>query len=170
LLCFRQRAGDSLNLQSGALPDVEVVMTKETIAPNHVVAVVASRDKASEIAGEVEAAGLPEAIVITDDQVGERLEAESTLPMRVFQRMFNHLSEEINYLNQYEEAARRGQTVVAVKAENDDEVETAKGILSKHGAVDIRYFGRMAVSDLTPDSNPSATQGDVPTNRPQEHS
>jgi hypothetical protein len=137
-------------------------MTKETIAPKHVVAVIASPNKASEVSREVQAGGLPEPIVITDENVGERLEAESSLPMRVFQRIFNHLSEEINYLNQYEEAARQGQTVVAIKADNDEEVDRATEVLTKHGAVDIRYFGRFAVSDLTPDTNPSAGTDDQP--------
>jgi hypothetical protein len=114
--------------------------------------------------------GLPDPILVRDENVGERLEAESTLPMRLLQRLFNHLSEETNYLNQYEEAARQGQTIVAVKADNEDEVELARKVLSRHGAVDIRYFGRMAVSDLTPESNPSAGSDEKPAERPGEHS
>jgi hypothetical protein len=145
-------------------------MTKETIAPNHVLGVVSGEGALEAIQKDLRGMGLPEPILVRDENVGERLEAESTLPMRLLQRLFNHLSEETNYLNQYEEAARQGQTIVAVKADNEDEVELARKVLSRHGAVDIRYFGRMAVSDLTPESNPSAGSDEKPAERPGEHS
>lgn len=145
-------------------------MTKETIAPNHVLGVVSGEGALDAIQNDLRGMGLPDPILVRDENVGERLEAESTLPMRVLQRLFNHLSEETNYLNQYEEAARQGQTIVAVKADNEDEVELARKVLSRHGAVDIRYFGRLAVSDLTPESNPSAGSDEKPAERPREHS
>jgi hypothetical protein len=145
-------------------------MTKETIAPNHVLGVVSGEGALDAIQNDLRDMGLPDPILVRDENVGERLEAESTLPMRVLQRLFNHLSEETNYLNQYEEAARQGQTIVAVKADNEDEVELARKVLSRHGAVDIRFFGRLAVSDLTPESNPSAGSDEKPAERPREHS
>jgi hypothetical protein len=87
---------------------------------------------------------------------------------RILQRLSNHLSEETQFLDQYEEAVRNGQTVVAVKADGDDEVERAREVLQRHGAMNIRYFGRLAVSDLTPDSNPSARSDEPPVSRPVE--
>ena len=145
-------------------------MTRETIAPNHVLGVVGGLNKAREIAQEIQTMGLPEPIIITDENVGERLEEESSMPTRILQRIFNHLSEEIRYLNQYEDAARQGQTVVAVKADDEESVDKATAVLTRHGAVDVRFFGRFAVSDKTPESNPSQGVEGPPTERPLEHS
>ncbi|HEU0075464.1 MAG TPA: hypothetical protein VFS30_15785 [Dehalococcoidia bacterium] len=134
-------------------------MTRETIPSNHVVALVKDVATGSEIADELSAAGFERAIVVGDPRVGERLEAESGPVARVLQRLSNHLSEETRYLDQYEEAVRNGQTVIAVKASGDDEVQRANAVLQKRGAWDIRHFGRLVISDLTPDRNPSAGFG-----------
>jgi hypothetical protein len=143
-------------------------MTRETIPGNHVVALVKNAATGSAVADELSAAGFERAIVVDDSRVGERLEAESGTVERILQRLSNHLSEETQFLDQYEEAVRNGQTVVAVKADGDDEVERAREVLQRHGAMNIRYFGRLAVSDLTPDSNPSARSDEPPVSRPVE--
>jgi len=93
--------------------------------------------------------------MVSNDMVGERLSDESGIVDRALQALFGPLSEQGNYLKQYEEAARNGQTVVAAKAANDEEVERAAAIFEKHGATNVRFFGRLAVTDLTPGSNPS---------------
>ena len=145
-------------------------MTHATIPGNHIVALVKDAATASAVADELAAAGFERPAVVTEPPVGERLEAESGLLVRALQRMSNHLSEETRYLDQYEAAVRNGRTVVAVKAGGYKEVRRAKNVLQKHGAMDIRYFGRLAVSDLSPDSNPSAGSDAPPVSRPAEHS
>ena len=144
-------------------------MTRETIPSNHVVALVKDGATASEVSHDLTRVGLEEAIIVTDPRVGERLEAESGLIARALGRLGNHLSEETSYLDQYEEAVRNGQTVVAVKATGDDEVKQAQTVLQKHGAMNIRFFGRLAVSDLTPDSNPSMGSDEAPLSKSVEH-
>jgi hypothetical protein len=141
-------------------------MTHETIPSNHVVALVKDSSTASEVSNELKRAGLDETIIVTEPRVGERLEAENGIVGRVLGRLGNHLSEEPSYLDQYEEAVRNGQTVVAVKATGDDEVRRAQDVLQKHGAMNIRHFGRLAVSDLTPDSNPSMGSDEPPLSKP----
>jgi hypothetical protein len=144
-------------------------MTRATIPGNHVLALVKDSATASKVAGELAELGLDEATIVTDPMVGELLEAENGLLARALQRLSHHLSEETNYLDQYEEAVRKGQTVVAVKATGHDKIRQAKEVLQKHGAMDIRYFGRLAVSDLTPDSNPSMASDEPPLSKPGEH-
>lgn len=143
-------------------------MTRETIPGNHVVALVKDVATGSAVADELSAAGFERPIVVNDARVGERLEAESGAVERILQRLSNHLSEETQFLDQYEEAVRNGGTVVAVKAAGEAEVERAREVLQRYGAMDIRYFGRLAVSDLTPDSNPSARSDEPPVSRPVE--
>jgi hypothetical protein len=145
-------------------------MTHETIPSNHVVALVSDPEAGSAVAMDLEDLDMEKPIIVTGGPVGERLEASSGFVMRVLQRLSNHLSEETDYLDQYEEAVHDGQTVVAVRAENDDEVRLATAVLRKHGAQNIRRFGRPAVTGLTPDSNPSAASGEQPAPRQIEHS
>lgn len=145
-------------------------MTRETIPGNHVVALVKDEATGSEVAEELTSEGFERPTVVSDSRVGERLEAESGIVARVLQRFSNHLSEETRYLDQYEEAVRNGQTVVAVKAEGHNQVQRVNRVLQKHGATNVRYFGRLAVSDLSPDSNPSMASDERPTARPIEHS
>lgn len=145
-------------------------MTRETIPSNHIVALVKDVATGSRIADALSAEGFERAIVVDDSHVGERLEAESSPMARILQRLSNHLSEETKYLDQYEEAVRNGQTVIAVKTSGDDDVRRANEVLQKHGASDIRHFGRLVISDLTPDSNPSAGSDEPPMPRTGEHS
>jgi hypothetical protein len=35
-------------------------------------------------------------------------------------------------------------------------------VLERHHVVDLRFFGRLAVRDLTPDTNPSAASDRLP--------
>jgi len=145
-------------------------MSMEAIPANHVVALVRDSATASAVAAALTEQGLEAPLLVSNDMVGERLSAESGIVDRALQTLFGHLSEQGNYLEQYEEAARNGQTVVAVKANNDEEVQRAASILEKHGAADVRFFGRLAVTDLTPASNPSHTSDEAPTKPPVESS
>jgi hypothetical protein len=145
-------------------------MTGPTIPSNHVLALVKGASSAAEVADELRDRGLDSPMIVSGEKLSDRLEAESGLVERALQKLFGHLSEQPNYLRQYEEAVRRGQTVVAVKAEDDDEVEVAREVLGKHGAVDVRFFGKMAVTDLSPESNPSVGEKGTPRARPLEHS
>jgi hypothetical protein len=125
------------------------------VPTNHVVALVGGASTASSIASEMRDRGL---------------DAESGLVARGLQKLFGPMSEQSNYLRQYEEAVRRGQTVIAVKAEGRYAVNLARQVLDRHGASDIRLFGQLAVTDLSPDSNPSVGSDALPSRRPTEHS
>ena len=145
-------------------------MTRATIPSNHVVALVRGAASAVSVASELVYRGLEAPLIVSGEKLSDRLEAESGLVARALQTLFGHLSEQTDYLHQYEEAVRRGQTVVAVKAEGQHAVDVARRVLDRHGAVDVRFFGQLAVTDLTPDSNPSAASDELPAKRPVENS
>jgi hypothetical protein len=131
-------------------------MSMEAIPANNVVALVKDSATGSAVSAAFIADGLETPLVVSNEMVGQRLSAKSGIVDRTLQTLFGSLSEQGDYLTQYEEAARNGQTVVAVKVTSDDEMRRAAVILEKHGAMDVRFFGRLAVTDLTPESNPSA--------------
>ncbi len=63
---------------------------------------------------------------------------------------------ETGYLDQYQEATRNGGVVLAVGADQGEEADRAREIMELEGAMNIRYFGKLAVTDMTPPTNPSA--------------
>jgi hypothetical protein len=145
-------------------------MTRATIPSNHIIALVSGAATGAAVASELTNRGLEPPLIVSGEKLSDRLEAESGLVTRTLQKLFSPLSEQSSYLRQYEEAVRRGQTVVVVSATDHDAVSVARGVLDKHGAVDVRLFGQLAVTDLTPDSNPSAASDQYPSKRPVEHS
>ena len=46
-----------------------------------------------------------------------------------------------------------------------DEAEAAKEILERYSARNIRFFGKLAVTDLTPLSNPSSRSEESPESK-----
>lgn len=138
--------------ESGAIPH------------NHVIGVLKSRDEDA-IRRDLNAAGYADVLFLTQREVEEKVdpEAENANPLvRLIYQLANQLSEQASYLEQYEEAARKGNHVVAVRVDDDDGAQQVKEILLDHDVVDLRYFGRLAVKDLTPDTNPSATSDRLP--------
>jgi hypothetical protein len=55
--------------------------------------------------------------------------------------------------------------VIAV-ASDPDEAAQAGEILESEGAVNVRFFGRLAVTDMSPGTNPSAPSDQTPTAPP----
>jgi hypothetical protein len=92
------------------------------------------------------------------DPKGEQAGPISSL----FKAIQDHLSEEPNYLAQYQEEARSGNEVLALKVDSREHTEAVREILERHGARNIRFFGRLAVSDLTPASNPTPRSAESP--------
>jgi hypothetical protein len=50
---------------------------------------------------------------------------------------------------EYEEAVKRGRVLVAVKAPREDLVETIRGALAQEYATSIRYYGTLAIHELS---------------------
>ena len=90
----------------------------EATPASHIVALVRDSATASAVSVALSEHGVEAPIIVSGEgeMVGERLAAESGFVDRALQTLFGHLSEQGDYLEQYEEAARNGQTVVAVKA------------------------------------------------------
>jgi hypothetical protein len=141
-------------------------MSDTKISPrDHIFAVVPSRDAARTAISTLIEHGYPESVIFEGDDVTQEVDpkGENANPVeKVLKMIGDHLSEQPNYLSQYQEEARSGSTVLAVLVEDNNRVDAAKEILEQHGARNIRYFGGMAVSDLTPLSNPSTRSEESP--------
>jgi hypothetical protein len=140
-------------------------MADERIPNNHVIAVINGSDAAAQAAGELERLGFSQTHLFTGEEAKLAIDSKgenSGFATRILRAAQDHLSEETNYLAQYEEEARNGNDVLAVKVESQDQAREVKDLLEKHGARNVRYFGTLAVEDLTPETNPSARSQESP--------
>ena len=135
-------------------------MSNETKIPtNHVVGVISGSHAVDDAIGRLHKAGYEDVLVMHHvDAAGEGVNPLEAL----IERLGGHLSDETGFLDQYQEATDRGDTVLAVGAEQGEEADRVREIMELKGAVNIRYFGRLAVTDMTPSTNPSATSDAVP--------
>jgi hypothetical protein len=135
-------------------------MSNETKIPNnHVVGVISGSKSVDDAVTKLRSEGFEDVLVMSHvDTAGEGVNPISAL----MEMLAGHLSDETGYLDQYQEATNNGNLVLAVPA-NHEQTDRVREILELQGAVNIRYFGRLAVTDLTPPTNPSAPSGEVPT-------
>jgi hypothetical protein len=134
-------------------------MSETKIPNNHVVGVLSGRKSVDDAVGKLRRAGYDDVLVMHHvDATGEGVNPLSAL----MEKLAGHLSDETGYLDQYKEATEKGDVVVAVGADQGDEADRARDILELEGAVNVRYFGRLAVTDMTPPTNPSAPSDEVP--------
>ncbi|MGE0057390.1 MAG: hypothetical protein AB7P33_05495 [Dehalococcoidia bacterium] len=128
------------------------------LSNNHLVAVIEQGDVADRTARDLQAAGYGSTLVLTGEEGAQQIDAKgehSGFFARILSQVEDHLSEATNFLKQYEEEARAGKHVVAVEVPSRDEAETARALLDRNGAQNIRFFGKLAVTDLSLESNPS---------------
>jgi hypothetical protein len=129
-------------------------------------AVIDSHAEAVEAEDELKSHGYGEARLLRGESIAEEVDPKSEKAAnpvsKAIKAVQDHLSEEPNYLAQYQEEARAGHDVVAVMVEGPDQAEDVREILESHGARNVRFFGRFAVSDLTPESNPTTRSEDSP--------
>jgi hypothetical protein len=134
-------------------------MGETKIPNNHVVGVLSGRKSVDDAVGKLERAGFEDVLVMHHvDSAGEGVNPLSAL----MERLAGHLSDETGYLDQYKEATENGDVVLAVGADQGEEADRARDILELEGAVNVRYFGRLAVTDMTPPTNPSAPSDAMP--------
>lgn len=132
--------------------------TNETLTNNHIVAVINGGESARQAAQELKAAGYSTALVFTGEEGARQIDAKgenSHVFARILSAVEDHLSEATNYMKQYEEEARNGKHVVAIEVLSREGAERAREVLDRNGAQNIRFFGKLAVTDLSPESNPS---------------
>lgn len=140
----------------------------EDISNNHVVAVIDRPESARKAVEELEAAGYTEPIVFSGEKDAEKIDARGEyggILDRIRGTVDDTLSEATNFLKQYEEEARSGKQVVAVPVENRDKAEPAREILFRNRAHNIRFFGKLAVTDLSVTTNPSPVSDSSPEQR-----
>jgi cyclopropane fatty-acyl-phospholipid synthase-like methyltransferase len=136
-------------------------MTQETKIPaNHVVGVVNGESAIDRAKQALKGAGFDEVLVMDRvDSTGEGVNPITS----IIEKLAGHLSDQVGYIEQYKEQTDAGGTVLAVKVEDHDQAERVRSTMETFGAVNIRLFGRLAVSDLTPETNPSAPSDERPS-------
>src|SRR6266542_5188156 len=85
-------------------------------------------------------------MVFTGEQGAKRIDAEGTehgLFAHVVRRV-QHMTPEHDQAVVYQEAARSGKNVVAIRADSNEKKERALGILRTNGAHFINFYGRLA--------------------------
>ena len=135
-------------------------MSETRIPNNHVVGVLSGRKSVDDAVGRLRRAGYDDVLVMHRvDATGDGVNPLTAL----MEKLAGHLSDETGYLDQYKAATEKGDVVVAVAADQGEEADRARDILELEGALNVRYFGRLAVTDMTPPTNPSAPSGEAPT-------
>jgi hypothetical protein len=64
-------------------------------------------------------------------------------------QMAESLGSDQDQSREYEEAVKQGHVVVAVKAPQEDVVERIREALAQEGATSLRYYGLLAIHDLS---------------------
>jgi hypothetical protein len=135
---------------------------REDLPRNHVLAIIDGNEAAAKAALELQHAGFPETFVFHGDELSETVgaqdEKKGNFLTRALQSIPEHLSEESDFLDQYQEEAKKGGTVIAVKTEDRDRARIVGDILERHGARNARFFGGLMVTDLSATTNPSAPE------------
>ncbi|MPZ98721.1 MAG: hypothetical protein GEU80_05155 [Dehalococcoidia bacterium] len=103
--------------------------------------------------------GREELAVYSDRQGAARLDSEGTAHglREVAQRQIEHIVTDIDDLQGYEAAVRRGGVVVGVVAPDEEPREQVAAVFQRHGAHDVHYFGAMTVQRLDVDSSRTHT-------------
>lgn len=135
-------------------------MSSESKIPtNHVVGVLSGSKSVDDAVNKLQRAGYDDVVVMTRvDAAGEGTNPVSAL----WEKLSGHLSDETGFIDQYKEAAESGKVVLAVGADQGEEADRAKAIMELEGAVNIRYFGKLAVTDMSIPTNPSAPSDEQP--------
>jgi hypothetical protein len=134
-------------------------MSESKIPSNHVVGVISGSKSADDAVSRLNKAGYDDVQVLHNvAQLGEGNNPISGL----IEKLSAHLTDETGYLDQYKEATERGDVVLAVGAEHGEEADRAREIMELEGATNVRYFGKLAVTDMTPPTNPSAPSDEAP--------
>jgi hypothetical protein len=137
----------------------------KNLTNNHVVAVINGAESASQAAKELAAAGYTNPVNLTGEEGARQIDAKgenSHVFARILSMVEDHLSEATNYMKQYEAEARDGKHILAVEVLEREHADGACEILVKNGATNVRFFGKMAITDLTPETNPSIRAEESP--------
>jgi hypothetical protein len=126
---------------------------------NYVLAVVDGSDSAAKAVIELERAGFHDTLVFKDEELQDTQdEKKGNILSKALKLIPEHLSEESDYMEQYQEEAEKGSSIVAVRIASSDRVQVVGDILLRFGARNTRFFGGLMVTDLSAPSNPSARE------------
>jgi hypothetical protein len=144
--------------------------TAEDLPRNYVLAVVDGQASATRAVADLATRGFAETLYLKGDEfqqaVGSNQEKTGNFVSKALKSIPEALSEESDYLAQYQAEAQKGRYIVAVKADNRDRAEAAADILKGLGARNARLFGSFQVTDLSAQANPSAASPAAPVAPP----
>jgi hypothetical protein len=132
--------------------------SNQNLANNHLVGVIDGPESARQAVQDLQRAGFGEPVVYSGEEGARQIDANGehgSLFGRILSLVEDHLSEATNFMKQYEQEARDGKQVIALEVPSAEEAEGARVVLDRNGARNIRFFGKLAVTDLSPESNPS---------------
>jgi hypothetical protein len=107
---------------------------------------------------ELTGLGYDETVLFQGEEFAENVDPNgehSGVLGKIGAALAHHLSEQPNYLAQYQEEARAGKRVLATHVKDHEQALAVKEVMERYHATNVRFFGRFAVADLTPESNPS---------------
>jgi hypothetical protein len=134
-----------------------------------VVAVISGGAEAQSAVNSLREGGFAGGAIYSGEELVEKVDAKGEnagLLTKALRAVQDHLSEETNYLHQYQEEARVGKQVVTVPAKDIHEAEQARDVLERHGAHNIRFFDSLAVVDLELTNPTARSDNQPPASRP----
>jgi hypothetical protein len=144
--------------------------TAEDLPRNYVLAVVDGQDSATKAIAGLTAGGFADTLYLKGEEfqqaVGSNDEKTGNFVTKALKSIPEALSEESDYLAQYQAEAQKGRYIVAVKADDRARAEAAADILRGLGARNARLFGSLMVTDLSGQANPSALAPPAPVAPP----
>ncbi|HXH20958.1 MAG TPA: hypothetical protein VNN10_02935 [Dehalococcoidia bacterium] len=141
---------------------------KDKLPDNHVMAVIDGHQEAEAAAADLRTQGFESTRLLRGDDITREVDPKaerSTGIAKAVKALQDHFSEEFNYLAQYQEEARAGHDVVAVLVRDPEQADSVREILENHGARNVRFFGRLAITDMSPESNPTTRSEESPERR-----
>ena len=105
------------------------------------------------LATDLRSAGFNQFTMMSHDDLADQIEAisqRSNPLMRLMDELKSRHEAGMQFLEQYEDEARAGKHIIAVKAQRPEEARRVRDILERNKVLDIRYFE--ALTQDTPSS------------------
>ena len=106
--------------------------TADELPHNHVLDVIDGEDTARMAVQELQQMGFSESGIFSAEELKNEVDAhgeKSNLLTRIAKAIPNHLSEQVDYLAQYQELAKNGSSVIAVRVADRDQAEQMRNVL-----------------------------------------
>lgn len=117
--------------------------SQPSLPEGHVIGVV-SDPRLETLETDLRSAGFSDFTILAHDDVSDEIKArteDSSSFQGLMEQLKNRPGAEIQFFEQYEDEARAGRHIVAVKAGSQAETERIRDVLQRNQVLDIRYLG-----------------------------